>query len=960
MKEFGIVKWYHDRANDGKYGFIESPKFESIFFHKSSLDSGTIEQNLSENTVVSFVAIPSQKHEEKWEATEVSLFNQRTDSELLVNLFFDSFLDQYLQKYFSQYLKGLYLQLKKTLHHYRHDESIQVYYKAFENAINNFLLERNEISKFEVGSILEIGLSLFPDYDEKTFGLFDKRVSSEDHFYFWEKKLTEVFPYYFFLSKKALLDLNYIKSVAKKSKTSDIIELTRRHFDLFIEEKPVDYPKIKRTLENAKALLNQFFVDAMFSISLSITPEIEFRLWRDKVTEICSIDSIMRNYDPSDIELIEFCFKNTSDEKRKELLILFHQSAIIQFSEKNISFNTIKEFYSKAINFFPAELLSELIETSNNVFENSEKIQLWLRGFNKKTPLGTIVKEISYLEKELTKQIFSKAAIEDIHAIIRGILFSHWGETSEEKIKDILLVSKSYVKAKNGIFDQQLIKEIYDSSSVSLRLQLWLSNFHEILDFDSYKHYLITLPTIFQKEFLKKVLSYIHSEKVEISIEDLTSLNVIDYNTSKIAEDIDGKPLDYSISILLYLLKTLHEQIKVENKYEVKKKLFEIILNQIEDPKDILEISGFFDKCEGRSITEKYIDSAGETQYKIVRKEELKPPYHSVCDGRKAKEKNTGKPTKDENSGFEFWWCANQKCFSPCQNFKDVVNWRKYAIQDFLRILNIQYNEADLEVYLSTINKVNRFLEHLKCRDCKNILYPTGQSNFAIHGVNNFNCVNESCGEKGKEIYITHCLNGRCDGTIDSRDSVKCKPDGYGQDSCGWYVCNDCHACCNTEKLNGRKYVAEVINKVQYKCHHQGHVNLGQICCNNCGHVMNTFEPNVEEFNRILDWFVKNKDTSKHIVKYGKNKFEKWWFRLKAKDGDGETFFKRLLHYKRVGFNVPELVEGNMFQMISEPINFGEIKVNELECGNCGNRIDMNEFPEKKLIMKGYHERVPL
>jgi len=210
----------------------------------------------------------------------------------------------------------------------------------------------------------------------------------------------------------------------------------------------------------------------------------------------------------------------------------------------------------------------------------------------------------------------------------------------------------------------------------------------------------------------------------------------------------------------------------------------------------------------------------------------------------------------------------------------------------------------------------------------------------------------------GKDIYITHCLNGRCDGTIDSRDSVKCKPEGYEQDNCGWYVCNDCHACCSTDKLNGRKYVAKVINKTEYKCHHQGHVNLGQICCNKCGNAMNPFQPNIEEFTRILDWLVKNRETSKQIVKFGKNKLGKWWFRLKAKDGDLDTFYKKLLQYKRVGFNVPEAAEGNEFQMISEPIIFGEIKVNELECGKCGNRIDMNPFPEKRSIMKGYHDKV--
>src|SRR5690606_17802657 len=191
-------------------------------------------------------------------------------------------------------------------------------------------------------------------------------------------------------------------------------------------------------------------------------------------------------------------------------------------------------------------------------------------------------------------------------------------------------------------------------------------------------------------------------------------------------------------------------------------------------------------------------------------------------------------------------------------------------------------------------------------------------------------------------------------------EAVRCKPEGFDQGDWGWYVCNDCHACCSTEKIEGRKYVAEAINKTAYKGHTVGHRDLGIVSCNKCGHAMNTFKPDVDEYPRILSWFVANKESSQYIEKFGKNKFGKWWFKLRAKNGDLHGFFQKLLKYKRIGFNVPDLAEGNQYQMVAEPINFSSIKLNELECQNCGNRIDLDEFAEKRYIMKGYYEKVSL
>lgn len=965
MKEYGVIRWYHDKASDGKYGFIENPKYESLFFHKSSLVSGILEENLTENTIVSFIAVPSKKHDEKWEATEVSLVDQKTDIEALIRMYFNSFLDPHLQENFAQFVKGLYIQAKETLISKRNDENIPTHFDLFKNAVEKFLRQENELNKYRIARILDIGISLFPDFDSKIFDIFSSKISSEDHFYLWDKKHTRVFPVLYFLETKVLFNLKKFTLIAQRSEQSALVNLTILQLEELLEKDQTEsYLDIKIVLENANMVLFNALDIIYKGIGFKFSPSTEFSLWRDKVIKECSTTVFKKIWDPRNIKLTEEILKNTGETQRKELALVFHESIISLVSLDKGEFKLILSFYSQVKTLLSTAYQIELLRSVIHVFNGMERIQLWLQYFDNEIPLASILEEIDEMDISLVDQILSKSKPTETTKIIESLVFGHWETISTGHALSILERTKSSIINGGDNFPKAIIDRVYLISSIPMRIQLWLLEFHDVLDFENNKPYIITLPVDQQNEYLKKVLNFIHTEKVSISVDELTSINLIDYTTAKMAESIDGKALDYSISIILHLIKSLYEQEKMSSDYEFKKKLFEIILNQIKDPKDVLEIRGFFDKCGGRATLKKNErkNEKGkiEIEYIIKRDEKNIPPHHVVCDGRKAREKQSKKPVLDTNSEMEFWWCANQKCYQPCRNLKDPQNWKNYAIQDFLKILNIKYNESDLEVYLSLINKVNRFLQHLKCRNCKHILYPIGQSNYAFHGVNRFQCVNESCEEKNKEIYLTHCLNGRCDATVDSRDSVKCMPEGFDQEGCGWYVCNDCHSCCSNQSIKGRVYVAEVINKTNYKCHPVGHRDLGIISCNKCGNSMETFEPKIEEFKRILDWFVKNKESSAQIVKFGKNKFGKWWFRLKAKDGNIDAFFEKLQLYKRIGFNVPKLEEGNEFQLVSEPINFSDKKVNELECKHCGNKIDLNEFPEKRSVMKGYHEKVIL
>ena len=100
--------------------------------------------------------------------------------------------------------------------------------------------------------------------------------------------------------------------------------------------------------------------------------------------------------------------------------------------------------------------------------------------------------------------------------------------------------------------------------------------------------------------------------------------------------------------------------------------------------------------------------------------------------------------------------------------------------------------------FISTINQFNRLLERMYCDSCNHILYPIEDSHFAYHRVVRFHCANQDCSEYHNEIYLHHCLNGRCNGIIDSRWSKKC-PNGL-------YICSNetCGCCCSHDMLSRR------------------------------------------------------------------------------------------------------------------------------------------------------------
>lgn len=627
-------------------------------------------------------------------------------------------------------------------------------------------------------------------------------------------------------------------------------------------------------------------------------------------------------------------------------------------SKSNVEY--LKRLLTSCQSFFPSyhKQIAELIEKSISV-ELAQK--LWLDGFLHTCQIDYIADTILPASQETKQAIFCKCSEENKSNIFNKMLYNFTKNGKIPQLKSIKVFLDLLIEYAPEQYKKNLTS-IINVCTNYYKLNLWLDNYYDTLDFNIYKKYICSLSPLDQRRFVKKVFKYIHEGKANVSVNDLNSLNVIADSACNFVEYNYRPNLDFSTSIILNVISELknsnyHE---IENKTNAaKNNIFDLIVKQIRDPKDILLITGYFDECGGRCSVSVHEEKNTEgvvvnRRISYNRNEHNKAKNHPICDGRKAINPNTKEPVlSDEKVGY--WWCANQKCFKPSRELHTSTEWEKYTLLDFLTILKVNFNETDLEIYLNVINKANRFLEHLKCKECNHILYPKGKANYAFYGVNLFICNNPTCFKKGKEIYISHCLNGYCEMVIDSRECVKCKPPDLDSDSCGWYICNNCHACCSEQHLKKRKWVFDNILHKDYNCHLIGHKELGIISCNKCGSSMISNTPNSAEYQRILNWFIENKDNKNHIHKSGKNRNNRWWFLIKRGTRSYEDFRQKLTKYAEIGFHIPDYEIDKDFQLISEPIHHLAHTNHLFICSSCGNTLNLLSDPEKAAAIKKYN-----
>lgn len=623
--------------------------------------------------------------------------------------------------------------------------------------------------------------------------------------------------------------------------------------------------------------------------------------------------------------------KSTSEGINNELIKLF-----LDFIE-GVSFTPAK---ARAIINLSKLLFQENYEKLTTLIfsklDNETLFVFWLEGINEKINADYAAYKLKNTsnDSEISQIFYKCKRDEKLNLIVK--LISDLKQIDElDKFNDAVKYL-TYCKKYSDIDYEETINIVIENSLPNYKLNLWLDSFSEYYNFEEYINHVKDLTPDQQIIFFKKTIKLIHEGRSNLSVKDLSR--------------IEGEKIDYTLIVIIHALNDLaNEQV---TKRET---IFEIIAKQINNPNDLLQIRGFFDKCNGRckAIVDEIKDAEGEIISKEVRYEvsDRKPRFAVYCDGRKAK-------TLCTNTGVEFWWCENNKCYKPSRELHNSQNWSQYSLWDLLHILNIRFREADYEILLNVINKVNRFLEHLKCRSCNEILRPAKKTNYSFWGVSDFHCTNDICDKKRDTIYISHCLNGKCEGIIDSRDSVKCSPESHAD--CGWYICNNCNACCNSPQLEKRKWVYENILSKAYPCHLIGHKDLGQICCNKCGSTMNDSEGLTSDFPKTLNWFIENKDTNTHIVKSGQRKDGKWWFTFAKKHLTVEEYRQKLNKLISIGFSIPDYEKiDKVLQLVAEPSTrvitaFSKV----FTCSKCDHVIDLRSDVDRYNAMKNFHTKI--
>ncbi|MFD2873482.1 cold-shock protein [Mucilaginibacter ximonensis] len=497
---------------------------------------------------------------------------------------------------------------------------------------------------------------------------------------------------------------------------------------------------------------------------------------------------------------------------------------------------------------------------------------------------------------------------------------------------------------------------LYEGMGDWIRLYLWLYDHSETIAFGQFSPYFVTLTAAEQKRFLKKTFWELSRNPAAANLRQVLALrdSAVDPALSRQA---GSQPMDFTVYVVLQAMEDL-----AAGSVTRPDVIYKIISQQIRSPEELLVLHGFFDKCQGRLGQDRSVTPAKDQLIPLKSERGPVPEGIIYCEGRKALIKGTSQAARCEQTGLEFWWCHNQKCYGSCISSHE--DWEHYTLLDLLRIAGIPFAQADYELLLGYINKVNKFLSHMKCAHCKHILRPITDGatrNYGFYRVSHFACDNPECGHRGEQVYLSHCTNGACSGVIDSRGSVKCKTKGAAHPDKGWYICKDCLACCNTEGIGKRAYILDLTGQ-HYGGPIEGHRDRGIICCPKCGTEMDPQTGNAGDYQRILNWYITNRYTARSILSSGQRKDGKYWFLLQAPHWDADKlreFKQKLYRYIAAGFNVPDIRLDKESYLLAEGYGdrpAGEIRL--LECPACHYQLDLVSDMERFVAMRHYHTNI--
>lgn len=400
-------------------------------------------------------------------------------------------------------------------------------------------------------------------------------------------------------------------------------------------------------------------------------------------------------------------------------------------------------------------------------------------------------------------------------------------------------------------YRQEIFSHISEQSSKFEKVYLWLNDYTTKVDFNIIIEEFDKFPHNQQPYLLRKLFSLIHRNRVVANKNVLAQL----FNLST------SQKLNLDVRICLAVINSLSNK----HIFIGENVLSDIVCQFVnENVNDIIQIYDLFQVCKGRTrikysddvrsnwflniegqefivngdsvrVNERHytfnkesktVEIEGETySFKWVKRENNfiiklydKPMGITFCDAVKSE--------IDEFLGKRFYWCCNSKCFSPCQGDHIHLEWSKYSLRDFIKILKLPFAEDEYYRFVSMINRSNRLLKKLKCNECNQLLRDTKTSQFSFYRVTTFHCTNSECSKHHEVVYLNHCLNWKCLNVVDSRISHTC--------SNGWYLCDSCGNCCSQKILENR--LANLLTNKAFNPNNPRHHRLKYQVDNKLGH----------------------------------------------------------------------------------------------------------------------------
>ena len=450
---------------------------------------------------------------------------------------------------------------------------------------------------------------------------------------------------------------------------------------------------------------------------------------------------------------------------------------------------------------------------------------------------------------EVFKVALSKCVNEECVSLCKAFIpkFINEGVVNLDELIEIIRNIETDTKYRQAIFSY-----ISEGTSKFERVALWFKGYTSKVDFNEVIEVFDMFQLNEQPNLLRKVFSLMQRNKITPVENCIAQLSTLATN----------QKLNLDVRICFTIIKSLRS----EQNYIGENILSEIVCQYVnENVSEIVQIYDLFQECRGRTWMtvgdgaqknwflniegkefpvdndsvnvngnhysfdkeKRTVEIEGESySFKWSKKENNlfgklydKPIGITFCDAVKSQ--------KDETLNRNFYWCCNSKCYAPCQTDHIHLEWNKYSLRDFIKILKLPLEEDKFYRFVSVVNRANRLMKKLKCNSCNHLLRDTKTSEFAFYRVTTFHCTNSDCSELHKIVYLNHCLNWKCNNVVDSRISTTCPN--------GWYICDSCNNCCSQDKLEKR--LASLITNNAFYPNNPRHQKLKHQVDNKLGHM---------------------------------------------------------------------------------------------------------------------------